>query len=93
LERSVQAEFPYKNTEQVGIYRVSWEGGGRSFAVNLLDPDESNIQPRDAVRLGSQDIQAGQERGWTTDTWKWGVLAALMLLVLEWAFFHRRIFV
>jgi hypothetical protein len=93
LERSAQADFLYKNTEQVGIYRVGWEGGGRSFAVNLLDPDESNVQPRDAIRLGSQEIPAGQEHGWTTDTWKWGVLAALVLLVLEWAFFHRRIFV
>ncbi len=93
LERTMQTEFLYKNTEQVGIYRASWEGGGRPFAVNLLDADESNIQPREAVRLGSQDIPAGQERGWTTDTWKWGVLAALVLLLMEWAFYHRRIFV
>jgi hypothetical protein len=93
LDRSAQGDFLYKNTEQVGIYRVRWDGGGRSFAVNLLDADESNIQPRDAVRLGSQDIAAGQQRGWATDTWKWGVLIALVLVLLEWAFFHRRIFV
>jgi von Willebrand factor type A domain/Aerotolerance regulator N-terminal len=93
LERSVQADFLYKNTECVGVYRARWEGGGRSFAVNLLDADESNVQPRNAVRLGSQDIPAGRERGWSADTWKWGVLAALILLLTEWAFYHRRIFV
>jgi hypothetical protein len=93
LERSVQADFLYKDTDRVGIYRAAWDGGGRSFAVNLLDADESNIQPRDAVQLGSQQIAAGKERGWTTDTWKWGVLAALVLLLAEWAFYHRRIFV
>jgi hypothetical protein len=93
LARSIQADFLYKNTDQPGVYRVRWDGGGRLFAVNLLDPDESNIQPRDAVRLGSQEIAAGQEKGWATDTWKWGVLAALVLVIMEWAFFHRRIFV
>jgi hypothetical protein len=93
LDRSVQGDFLYKNTERVGVYRARWEGGGRSFAVNLLDADESNVQPRDAVQLGSQSIPANRERGWSTDTWKWGVLAALVLLLMEWAFYHRRIFV
>jgi hypothetical protein len=93
LARGVQADFLYKDTEQVGVYRAAWEGGGRSFAVNLLDADESNVQPRDSIQLGSQQIPANRERGWVSDTWKWGALAALALLMLEWAFYHRRIFV
>jgi hypothetical protein len=93
VDRSAQADFLYKNTEQVGVYHARWDGGGRAFAVNLLDADESNVQPRDAVKLGSQEIPANKERGWSADTWKWGVLAALVLLLLEWSFYHRRIFV
>jgi hypothetical protein len=93
IERGVQGDYLYKNTEQVGVYHARWDGGGRAFAVNLLDADESNVQPREAVRLGSQEIPANQERGWSADTWKWGVLAALALLLLEWSFYHRRVFV
>jgi hypothetical protein len=93
LGRSSQADFSYKTTEQVGVYQAAWPGGGRSFAVNLLDADESNVQPRDEVQIGAQRVEAGQSRRQTYETWKWGALAAVVLLVLEWALYHRRIFV
>jgi hypothetical protein len=92
LARGAQADFSYKNTEQVGVYRAAWAGGGRRFAVNLLDAGESNVQPRDEITIGSQQLEAGQSRRRTYETWKWGALAALVLLVLEWALYHRRIF-
>jgi hypothetical protein len=93
VARGVQADFVYKDTERVGVYRARWEGGGRAFAVNLLDPLESNLQPRDAVQIGAQQVAAGKARGQTFDTWKWAAGAALALLLLEWALYHRRIFV
>jgi hypothetical protein len=92
VPRGVQGDFSYKNTERVGVYQVSWPGGQRRFAVNLLDAEESNIQPRDAVRIGEQQLTAGQSRRQTYDTWKWVALAALVLLAIEWAVYHRRIF-
>jgi Ca-activated chloride channel homolog len=85
-------QFLYNNTEWVGTYRAAWPGGGRGFAVNLLDADESNLQPRDAIQIGAQSVAAGQVRRQTYDTWKWVALAALVLLVLEWAVYHRRVF-
>jgi hypothetical protein len=88
----VQADFPYKSTEKVGTYRAAWPGGQRRFAVNLLDADESNIQPRDEVRIGSQTLGTGPPRRQTYETWKWGALAALVLLALEWAAYHRRLY-
>jgi hypothetical protein len=92
VPRGVQADFPYKSTEKVGTYRAAWPGGQRRFAVNLLDADESNIQPRDEVRIGSQTLGTGPPRRQTYETWKWGALAALVLLMLEWAAYHRRVF-
>jgi hypothetical protein len=92
LTRGVQGDFSYNNTEQVGVYEVAWAGGQRRFAVNLLDADESNIQPRDEVRVGEQRLAAGQSRRQTYDTWKWAAVAALALLLLEWAVYHRRVF-
>jgi hypothetical protein len=92
ISRGGPVDFLYKDTDRVGVYRAAWPGGGRSFAVNLLDADESNIQPRDAVRIGSQQLVAGRSRRQTYDVWKWAALAALVLLVLEWAVYHRRVF-
>jgi predicted 3-demethylubiquinone-9 3-methyltransferase (glyoxalase superfamily) len=92
VSRSSGGDFSYKNTERVGVYEARWEGGSRRFAVNLFDVGESNIRPRDAVKIGEQQLAAGQSRQQTYDTWKWIVLAALVMLVLEWAAYHRRLF-
>jgi hypothetical protein len=93
LKRGAGMEFAYRHTDRPGIYHVTWAGGGRNFAVNLLDADESNLQPRDEVRLGEQRLRAaGQSRRQTYDTWKWVALAALLVLVGEWTVYHRRIF-
>jgi hypothetical protein len=91
LDRSAQGDFAYKETERVGVYRAKWDGGERSFAVNLLDADESNLQPRDEISLGGVKVTS-ETRGQVRDTWKWGAAAALALLLLEWALYYRRIF-
>jgi hypothetical protein len=92
VKRNAQASFVYNDTEQVGVYAVKWPGGEQAFAVNLLDADESNLQPRDAVQIGAQHLQAGPARGQPRETWKWWAVAALMLLALEWVFYHRRFY-
>lgn len=91
IERSPQGEFSFKGTEAQGLYRAEWDGGGRGFAVNLLDEVESNVQPRDAVRIGEQELDAESKVGKPRELWKWAALAALVLLLVEWAFYHRRI--
>jgi hypothetical protein len=92
VARGVRGDFPYNNTEQVGVYQATWPGGGRRFAVNLLDAEESDIRPRDVVRVGDQRLAAASPRRQAHDTWKWAALAALALLLLEWAVHHRRVF-
>jgi hypothetical protein len=94
LERGKRADFNFGGTDQLGVYRVSWpDGTQRSFAVNLLDRDESNIEPRSLIQIGSQKIEAGQERGQPRELWPWLVLAALGLLLTEWYLYNRRIYV
>jgi hypothetical protein len=90
LARSAAEEYRFLDTERQGVYQVTWPGGGRAFAVNLLDAEESNTQPRDEIKIGDQAIEADQERLATYDTWKWVALAALALLLAEWAVYHRR---
>jgi hypothetical protein len=87
-------EFEFSATDQVGVYTYQEGAGGgvlRSFAVNLLDPAESNIEPRPAIRIGSEHIGAGQERSQPRELWKWLLLVAVLLLVVEWALYNRRI--
>ena len=72
------------------MYVATWPGGARAFAVNLLDEEESNIQPRDEIKLGEQKVEAGGQQRRLYETWKWVALGALALLLLEWAMYHRR---
>jgi hypothetical protein len=92
LARGARAEFLYNSTEQVGPYRAQWPGGGRGFVVNLLDAGESDVRPRDEVRLGSRELPSAPPRRQAYELWKWGALAALALLALEWAVYNRRLF-
>jgi hypothetical protein len=94
LERGSRADFTYGDTRRVGIYRVAWSGAlQRSFAVNMLDADESNIEPRSTVYIGPDAVTAGRERSQPRETWKWLVLAALTFLLLEWYVYNKRVYV
>ena len=58
--------------------------------MNLLDADESDTKPRDEVKLGERKVEAGAGRRQVHETWKWVALGALLLLLLEWAVYHRK---
>jgi von Willebrand factor type A domain/Aerotolerance regulator N-terminal len=90
VHRNAQGHFVFQDTEQLGIYTAKWDGGEQAFAVNLLDPQESDIEPREVVHLGAQDLKAGPSRGQPRETWKWWALGALLLLATEWFLYHRR---
>jgi hypothetical protein len=86
-------DFLYKDTEDIGVYLATWEGGRRGFAVNLLDENESDVRPRDEVKVGAQTVAASAAvHGQPSDLWPWAALAALVLLLLEWTLYHFRVF-
>jgi hypothetical protein len=94
LSRGSRADFTYGATDRVGVYRVSWAGQWqRSFAVNLLDAQESNIEPRTAVHIGAEAVVSDRERRQPRQLWKWLVLLALGLLLAEWYIYNRRVYV
>ena len=94
LTRGSRADFSYGDTNLVGPYKVAWNGKWqRSFAVNLLDADESNIEPRTSVRIGADVTSSARERDQPRELWKWLVLAALGLLLAEWYIYNRRVYV
>ncbi len=94
LNRGTRAEFSFGDTHKVGVYRVAWDGEWKStFAVNLLDPEESNLEPRPEVKIGAKSVAAGGERGQPRELWKWLAFAALGLLLGEWYIYNRRVYV
>jgi hypothetical protein len=92
LKQPHRPDFEFSATERVGVYGYrAGEGAARSFAVNLLDSGESNIEPRPEVRIGGDRVVAGQDRSQPRELWKWILLVAAVLLVVEWALYNRRI--
>jgi hypothetical protein len=57
--------------------------------VNLLDEGESAIATADTLRVSGESVSAAVGGGGSgpREIWEWFVLAALLLLALEW-FLH-----
>lgn len=83
------------NPPRTGVYRAFWpdEEAPEHFAVNLFDPNESNIAPRSKLEIGFEEVQgvAGTtpER---TGLWKYFLLAALGVLLVEWYVYQKRVY-
>src|SRR5204862_4514886 len=94
LNRGSRADFSFGRTDRLGVYKVTWnDQWQRSFAVNLLDPEESNLEPRKSISIGSEKVLAGKDRRQPRELWKWLVLLALALLLAEWYIYNRRVYV
>ncbi|HEY1861237.1 MAG TPA: hypothetical protein VGG61_12820, partial [Gemmataceae bacterium] len=93
LHRAGRGEFVYGKTDLLGVYTAEWDGGKRLFAVNLLDTEESNIEPRADITVGAVKVASGEVQSQPRDLWKWMALAALALVLLEWYIYNRRIFI
>ena len=87
----------FADTNQLGLYQLSWgteqDGGASSaqFVVNLFSPQESQLKPADDLpgALASQTASGEQARQSRHEWWRPLALAALILLTLEWAVYHR----
>ena len=100
IKRKDRNEIVYADTEQLGIYRYQigmtadakeLDSLQRGFAVNLLDPNESNIEPRETIHIGGEPVKTGAEMSQPREIWKWILLIVVLLLMLEWLVYHRRI--
>jgi hypothetical protein len=85
----------FADTDEVGVYHVKTGAKNARFAVNLLNEAESNI-----AAVG----ETGRELGATSrarpgqgeilvekEIWKYVGIGVLLLLLLEWWFYHKKI--
>ena len=88
-------------TDQLGVYSVEQVPQSVQsspsivlFTVNLFDEAESNIAPRESVRVGQTEITAAtREEEGRREFWPWLAGAALVVLVVEWWTYQRGAFV
>ncbi len=96
----VGEELPvFAATDQLGVYLVEQlDQPGISdhvlqsavLAVNLFDEAESNIAPREVVRVGQAEVvTATREEEGRREFWPWLAGAALGVLVVEWWVYQR----
>jgi len=85
----------FSGTERVGVYRVEDGVPGRDrFAVNLEDEWESDITPAKVVRMADREVQdTAPIRTATPEVWRWFVGAALVLVLVEWWVYNRRVMI
>jgi len=80
----------FDGAEKVGQYVASSGDWKQGFAVSLLDKAESDITPRDALKIGEQKtVQAENSARANKELWGYLIVGALALLGLEWWVFHR----
>jgi hypothetical protein len=61
-----------------------------TFAVNLLNTSESDLTPRDALKVsGGKAVQGETGARSNRELWGYIALAALLLLTIEWWVYHR----
>jgi hypothetical protein len=87
--------FGYSQTDRTGIYQVLRDESvvaDQIFAVNLLDPRESDLEVQPELNLGfNQVVGTRSNEKARQEYWRWIVLAVLALLILEWFIYHRRV--
>jgi hypothetical protein len=87
-----RGDFALPALDRVGIYQLDPPiPGYEKMAVNLLDPNESNLVPAKVPPGGAAIEATGRARG-RLELWWWIIAAtALPLLLIEWYVYTRRV--
>jgi len=91
--RAEDVTAQFADTDRVGFYAARSAAGVRSFALNLESIVESDIAPQKELRgLGGERVEGESDlASGTQEIWPWAALAAVVLLLVEWYVYHRRI--
>ncbi len=92
-----QSRLTYAKTRKVGVYETTFDDAKSTkelYAVNLLDSGESRIAPNPEFTVGSEKVAAvSGETKVNEPLWPYAAAAALLILVLEWWVYNKRVMV
>ncbi len=82
----------FATTERLGVYRMRRPGKPDVvYAVNLLDPQESDLLPRESFELGKRSVKGSAEAVATNkEYWWWLAAFAFAIVCVEWYVYNRR---
>lgn len=84
-------ELLFGDTIKQGVYRVKAGTNQVTFCVNLLDSAETDITPHSEIQLGKfAKVSSTTTRQANLEVWRWFALTALLILMFEWWYYHRR---
>ncbi len=81
--------FTFYSTDHVGIYELQAGNLRIPFAVNLLNSEESDIAPKQAITLGTHTVATTPTAVSWRELWRLMVLLGLLVLAIEWWVFVR----
>jgi hypothetical protein len=86
------SDVVFGDTDRVGLYVVTRGKESRPVALNLFDPQETKGAVATELRFGQGKVaRAASASAPMTPLWRWLAAGVLVLLVLEWFVYHRRI--
>ncbi|USN99241.1 MAG: VWA domain-containing protein [Phycisphaeraceae bacterium] len=104
LAPAADGRISWGPVRRTGLLTLRWNGetgpadtvqdgkATRFVASNLLDPYESDIAPEDSVALASQIVAAASQKETAIrHYWRWLLLAALAVIMLEWYIYNRKV--
>jgi len=81
----------FGDTLKQGVYKVKIGTNDLMFCADLLDAAESNIKPRDELQLGKYTkVTATTMQRTNMELWRTIASVALLMLMVEWWYYHRR---
>jgi hypothetical protein len=106
VRRTAEDVFQFHDTNRLGVYDVKRRDQViERFAVNLFDRQESDVRVRPSqdesgatlaaadIRIGNVDVEATVGRTPSrTEAWKIVLTCALVVLVIEWWVYNRRVY-
>lgn len=95
MSATEQSTALYARTRRVGTYRVEGAGPEESvFVVNLFNDVESRVAPTTSLTLGANrvEIEAGEVKV-NRPLWRWAIIGLLLVLLLEWVVYNKRVLV
>ena len=84
-------EIVFGGTDRQGIYELTVGTNRTEFAVNAMNPAESDTAPKDGLTIGEYGrVEASEVREANIEIWRWVAVAGLLILLAEWWYYHRR---
>ncbi|HWO94630.1 MAG TPA: BatA and WFA domain-containing protein [Dehalococcoidia bacterium] len=105
IEPGVDGRIVFGPLTTVGVHEVSWSGqpgandlpdGSRAkrlYAANLFEPRESEVGSTDRVELASRVVERSGEQATQANRrlWPWLLAGALVVILLEWFVYNRKV--